>query len=119
MYVRVQSPAPSAHSTNATATQLFSESPSRRGNGFGGCDLRGISLGGGRYLASLGSILIAGLAILTSLFLIFRSNKKRAAVGRREMQLFLLGYIIISICEIFTIGWFPLDGLVRRVSFLS
>lgn len=29
------------------------------------------------------------------------------------MQLFLLGYIIISICEIFTIGWFPLNGRVR------
>lgn len=35
------------------------------------------------------------------------------------MQLFLLGYIIISICEIFTIGWFPLDGAVRRVSLSS
>lgn len=32
------------------------------------------------------------------------------------MQLFLIGYIIISICEIFTIGGFPLNGDVRRVS---
>ena len=114
--------------------QLFSESPSRGGNGFGGCDLQGISLGGGRYLANLGSILLDGLAILIALFLIWRSNRKRAAVGRRynwlfdlplstqanqstrEMQLFLLGFIIISICEIFTIGWFPLNGAVRRVS---
>jgi hypothetical protein len=31
----------------------------------------------------------------------------------REMQLFLLGYIIISICEIFTVGGFPLDSSVR------
>jgi hypothetical protein len=30
-----------------------------------------------------GSILCAGLAILTALFLIMRSNMKRAAVGRR------------------------------------
>lgn len=30
------------------------------------------------------------------------------------MQLFLLGYMLISLCEIFTIGWFPLDGEVRR-----
>jgi hypothetical protein len=29
------------------------------------------------------------------------------------MQLFLIGYIIMSICEIFTIGWFPLSGTVR------
>lgn len=30
------------------------------------------------------------------------------------MQIFLLGYIIIEICEIITIGGFPLDGAVRR-----
>jgi hypothetical protein len=33
----------------------------------------------------------------------------------REMQLFLLGYLIIEICEIFTIGGFPLNGAVRKV----
>jgi hypothetical protein len=32
------------------------------------------------------------------------------------MQLFLLGYIIISICEIFTVGEFPLADNVRIVS---
>jgi hypothetical protein len=31
----------------------------------------------------IGSILCAGLAVLTALFLIMRSNMKRAAVGRR------------------------------------
>jgi hypothetical protein len=31
------------------------------------------------------------------------------------MQLFLLGYIIVSICEIFTVGGFPLDSSVRKV----
>lgn len=31
----------------------------------------------------------------------------------REMQLFLIGYIILSICEIFTIGGFPLPDRVR------
>ena len=30
------------------------------------------------------------------------------------MQIFLIGYIIIEICEIFTVGGFPLDGKVRR-----
>ena len=29
------------------------------------------------------------------------------------MQIFLIGYIIIEICEIFTIGWFPLRGDIR------
>lgn len=33
----------------------------------------------------------------------------------REMQAFLLGYLIISICEIFSIGEFPLDPRVRLV----
>lgn len=31
------------------------------------------------------------------------------------MQLFLVGYVIISICEIFTIGGFPLNNSVRLV----
>ena len=33
---------------------------------------------------------------------------------RREMQIFLLGYIVIEICEIFTVGGFPIDSAVRR-----
>lgn len=39
-------------------------------------------------------------------------------IGDREMQLFLLGYIIVSICEIFTIGGFPLNDSVRLVCYL-
>jgi len=31
------------------------------------------------------------------------------------MQVFLLGYIIIEICEIFTVGKFPLNNTVRIV----
>jgi hypothetical protein len=46
--------------------------------------------------------------------LIFKSERKKAAVGRREIQLFLAGYIIVSICEIFTIGGFPLNSDVRK-----
>jgi hypothetical protein len=33
----------------------------------------------------------------------------------REFQLFLVGYILIEICEIFSIGGFPLDSKVRMV----
>jgi hypothetical protein len=66
-------------------------------------------------LTSVGSILVDGIAILVTLFLLWRSQRKKAAVGRREMQLFLLGYIVISICEIFTIGGFPLNNSVRLV----
>ncbi|PSK45240.1 hypothetical protein B9Z65_2380 [Elsinoe australis] len=80
----------------------------------GGCTLEGIPLSGGRRLANLGSILVDGIALAICAFLFWRSNRKRAAVGRREMQLFLIGYMLISICEIFTIGGFPLDSAVRR-----
>jgi hypothetical protein len=33
--------------------------------------------------------------------------------GGREIQFFLLGYIIVEICEIFTVGGFPLNENVR------
>lgn len=56
-----------------------------------------------------------GIAIVVAILLLLLSNRKRAAVGRREMQLFLIGFIIISICEIFTIGGFPLEGKIRIV----
>jgi len=74
----------------------------------------GIPLSGGRHLANLGSIIFAFIAILAALWLLWKSDRKKAAVGRREMQFFLMGYIIIEICEIFTIGGFPLNGAVRR-----
>ncbi|KAH7413321.1 chitin synthase III catalytic subunit [Cadophora sp. MPI-SDFR-AT-0126] len=73
----------------------------------GGCVLTGISLSRGRHLGNLGVILLCGVAIVVSAFLLWRSERKQAAVGRREMQLFLLGYIIIEICEIFTVGKIP------------
>ncbi|KAI1179483.1 chitin synthase III catalytic subunit [Nemania sp. FL0916] len=80
---------------------------------WGGCVLKGIPLKNGEHLGNLGSILLCGIAIAVAAFLLFQSEKKRAAVGRREMQLFLLGYIIIEIAEIFTVGEFPLSSTVR------
>ncbi|KAJ5169032.1 uncharacterized protein N7482_004626 [Penicillium canariense] len=84
------------------------------GSHYGGCVLRGIHLSGDRNLANLGSILFAFIAILISLVLLWRSDKKHAAVGRREMQMFLVGFIVIEICEIFTVGGIPLDDKVRK-----
>ncbi|KAL2259085.1 hypothetical protein VTK26DRAFT_7367 [Humicola hyalothermophila] len=81
---------------------------------WGGCELTGIPLSGDRHLGNLGSIILCGVAIAATVLLLLRSERKRAAVGRREMQAFLVGYIIISICEIFSIGEFPLDSEVRR-----
>ncbi|KAI1376145.1 chitin synthase III catalytic subunit [Hypoxylon crocopeplum] len=90
---------------------VLSETHTQRG-GWAGCDLQGIPLSNG-YLGNLGSILLCGIAIVVSILLLLRSERKKAAVGRREMQLFLLGYIIIEICEIFTVGEFPLSETVR------
>ncbi|KAF2736864.1 hypothetical protein EJ04DRAFT_432151 [Polyplosphaeria fusca] len=93
---------------------LFVESKARGGTGWtDGCDLTGISYGNNKNLANLGSIILCGIAIIAAGFLLWRSERKRAAVGRREMQLFLIGYIVVSICEIFTVGGFELDGAVR------
>ncbi|KAL4900002.1 hypothetical protein BDW74DRAFT_104802 [Aspergillus multicolor] len=93
---------------------LFVSSNQPPNAAYEGCPLLGIGLSGDRYLANLGSILLAFMAILVSLFLIWRSDRKQAAVGRREMQIFLLGFIIIEICEIFSVGGFPLKNEVRK-----
>ncbi|KAL3466544.1 chitin synthase III catalytic subunit [Aspergillus heterothallicus] len=81
---------------------------------FGGCALLGIDVGGNDYLTNLGSILLAFIGIVVSLFLIWRSERKQAAVGRREMQIFLLGFIVIELCEIFSVGGIPLKDDVRK-----
>ncbi|KAJ5092727.1 hypothetical protein N7456_008588 [Penicillium angulare] len=99
------------NSKKTTTLFLDNQPPNKN---FGGCPLYGIDLSGDRNLANLGSILLAFVAILVSLFLLWRSDKKNAAVGRREMQLFLLGFIIIEICEIFTVGGIPLEDKVRK-----
>jgi len=65
-------------------------------------------------LANLGTILFCGIAIGISIILLLRSERKQAAVGRREMQMFLVGYMLISLCEIFTVGGIPLDDDVRK-----
>lgn len=93
---------------------LFVSNNQPPNDAFNGCTLVGIPLSGDRNLANLGSILLAFISILVSLVLIWRSDRKQAAVGRREMQLFLLGFVVIEICEIFTVGGFPLDDNVRK-----
>ncbi|KAK4190006.1 chitin synthase III catalytic subunit [Podospora australis] len=82
---------------------------------WGGCELRGIGLSGDRHLGNLGSILLAGAACFVAIYLILMSERKRAAVGRREMQAFLVGYLLVSICEIFSVGEFPLNEKARVV----
>lgn len=88
-------------------------------NGWGGCELRGIGVGGDSRLTNLGSILLAAIAFVTAGFLVFKSEKKRAAVGRREMQLFLIGFALISLCEIFSVGGIPGLGPDVRIGFTA
>ncbi|TWU78808.1 hypothetical protein ED733_007241 [Metarhizium rileyi] len=94
---------------------LFSGPKHDQNGPWGGCRLTGIPLGNNRHLANLGSIILCGVAISISITLLLRSERKRAAVGRREMQIFLAGYILISICEIFSVGGFPLNPTARVV----
>lgn len=82
------------------------------------CYLTGISLDNGQYLGNLGSIIIASIAVVIATLLILLSERKQAAVGRREVQIFLFTYALIEICEIFTVGLFPLDNNVR-IAFTS
>ncbi|KAF2861169.1 hypothetical protein K470DRAFT_281652 [Piedraia hortae CBS 480.64] len=105
----------SRHST-LPVCNLFKESPVQGGRRpwYNGCSLLGVHLGGGRFLANLGSIIVAFLAVLTALFLLFRSNRKRAAVGRREMQMFLGSFMLVQICEILSVGHFPLNSSVQK-----
>jgi hypothetical protein len=50
---------------------------------WGGCQLTGIPLPNNEILGNLGSIILAAIAIGVSAFLFIKSERKRAAVGRR------------------------------------
>ncbi|KAL1955016.1 hypothetical protein VTO42DRAFT_369 [Malbranchea cinnamomea] len=100
--------------TTLPVCNLFVDNNQPPNTKYGGCALTGIPLSGDRHLANLGSILLCGIAIAVSAFFLWKSEKKRAAVGRREIQIFLIGYILIQICEIFTVGGFPLNDDVRK-----
>ncbi|KAK1832196.1 chitin synthase III catalytic subunit [Podospora conica] len=102
------------HDGTLPICNLFSPTHNQTGD-WGGCQLTGIPLSGGRYLGNLGSILLSAVGMAAAVYLFYRSERKRAAVGRREMQVFLVGYLLISLCEIFSIGEFPLNESVRIV----
>ncbi|KAF8454958.1 chitin synthase III catalytic subunit-domain-containing protein [Terfezia claveryi] len=69
------------------------------------CGLVGFTAGGNQ-VGNLGSVVLAGIAIIVSGVLLWMAERKAAAVGRREMQILLLGYILVSFAEIFTVGEF-------------
>ena len=55
-------------------------------------------------LKELGTICLDVIAVVLSIFGIIFVNRKRAAVGRREMQLVLCTYLLLSVCDIVTTG---------------
>ncbi|KAF8544513.1 chitin synthase III catalytic subunit [Trichophaea hybrida] len=67
------------------------------------CSLNGFPVGTGR-VRNMGSVLLCAIAVLVTGMLYWMSERKKAAVGRREMQVFLVAYAVVSIAEIFS--WF-------------
>ncbi|RVD80665.1 uncharacterized protein DFL_008559 [Arthrobotrys flagrans] len=77
------------------------------------CELRGFQVNG-NPLRNLGSIILCGFALVAVTYLLWRSERKQAAVGRREMQIFLIMYGIVSIAEIFSVGGFITNAIVLK-----
>ena len=72
--------------------------------------------------------MLCGIALGITILLFILTEKRKAAVGmvlflggtincsgRREMELVLLGYAIINICEIFSLGGFLTNVKVIQV----
>ncbi|KTW30026.1 uncharacterized protein T551_01970 [Pneumocystis jirovecii RU7] len=76
------------------------------------CLLRGLGHVFGIRIKNPLDVFFASISALVALWLIIRSQSKYAAVGRREMQILILIYFFISICQIFTIGGFITDAKV-------
>ncbi|KAF8242271.1 hypothetical protein K440DRAFT_617709 [Wilcoxina mikolae CBS 423.85] len=72
------------------------------------CPLMGFAVGSGR-VRNMGSVLLCAIAVLVTGLLYWMSERKKAAVGRREMQVFLVAYAVVSIAEIFSVGGFLTD----------
>lgn len=72
------------------------------------CPLQGISTGDAQ-VRNLGTIICCVLALITTVVLYWLSDRKKAAVGRREIQVLLISYAIVSFAEIFSVGGFLTD----------
>src|SRR5271170_496097 len=79
-------------------------------------------------LKCIGDILLCGIALGVTIFLFILTERRKAAVGtvvlldgetkclgRREMEIVLLGYFLINVCEIFSLGGFLTNLTVVRV----
>lgn len=77
------------------------------------CVLTGFSVGD-NPLTNLGVILVSGFSLFAVAYLLWRSERKQAAVGRREMQLFLLMFALLSLAQIFSIGGFLTNPTILK-----
>ncbi|VUC27181.1 unnamed protein product [Clonostachys rosea] len=101
-----------AHSTLPVCNLLSPPTNDQDGGDWGGCKLVGIALEGGRNLTNVGSIILASIAVIVTTLILSSSGRKKF-IGRGEMQIFLFGYILISVCEIFSVGGLPISKNVR------
>ncbi|KAI5293196.1 hypothetical protein KEM52_005758 [Ascosphaera acerosa] len=110
--------------------QLFVPDNQPPGAPYGGCALTGIPLSGGRHLGNMGDIVLCVASMIVMGIFIACTERRKAAVGRRfaapfirripmvprlEMQLLMASYILVELCEIFSVGGLPLDDRVRKV----
>ncbi|KAJ8098255.1 chitin synthase III catalytic subunit [Lipomyces tetrasporus] len=76
------------------------------------CPLVGFQTVTGSNLGNLGLILLCFFAIVLSTIFIVFAQRRAGAVGRREMQILYLSYIIVSISAIFASGGFIFNRTV-------
>jgi len=83
-----------------------------------------------RIVNDIGDILLCGIALAVTIYLFYLTERRKAAVGtspvfvygsnytgRREMEIVLLGYFLINLCEIFSLGGFLTNIRVIQVRF--
>ncbi|KAK6528681.1 hypothetical protein TWF694_003925 [Orbilia ellipsospora] len=92
---------------------LFELTSSPRQDFTKSCELIGI-ISGNYHISNIGVIILDAFALVAVAYLLWRSERKQAAVGRREMQLFLVLYALLTIAEVFSIGGFLTKDVILK-----
>ncbi|ORX88504.1 hypothetical protein K493DRAFT_77729 [Basidiobolus meristosporus CBS 931.73] len=67
------------------------------------CPLTGVQIGGVN-IGNIGDIVVCVVAFLCTIYMGYLSHQKYAAVGRKEMKIFLSFYLLCTIMEILSLG---------------
>ncbi|KAI0341317.1 hypothetical protein BDW22DRAFT_1429993 [Trametopsis cervina] len=78
------------------------------------CSIPPIAVDGS--LANIANIIACGLSVFVIVFLIWRSGRRTAAVGRIELQIFLVLYLLTLPLQILTTGAFLQQGSTALVA---